>query len=73
MVYKYLHHDRFMHALYNNMPIVWIMDGNDNTRQLDFTSTHSLLIMALSYALDLLARPLLTYYSWRKHSKGGDG
>jgi hypothetical protein len=83
MVYEYLYHDRFMHALYNNMPpamtnIMWIInDDNDNDhhnpRQLDFTSTHSLLMMALSHALDLLGHPLLTYYFWRKHSKGGGG
>jgi hypothetical protein len=83
MVYEYFYHDRFMHALYNNMPpvftnIMWIMvDDNDNNNNnagpiLDFTSTNSLLIMALSHVLDLLAHPMLTYYFWRKHTSNGN-
>jgi hypothetical protein len=57
----------------NGNDILLYDNHNNNAPQLDFTSTHSLLIMALSHALDLLAHPLLTYYFWRKHSQGGGG
>lgn len=36
---------------------------------LDFESTLSLAVMAVSHVVDLLAHPLLTYYFWRQYNE----
>ena len=49
-----------------------VVEGEDDTRRLDFESTPALLGLAVAHLLDILAHPLLTYYFWRRHSMRGN-
>ncbi len=63
---EYVKYDRFCHPLYKYMPsvmtqymVIGSIDDGYGTWILDFESTTSLSVMALSQALDLLGHPLL--------------
>lgn len=71
LLFEFVWHGRWCHALYKNMPQVLVdsMVPDAATGLLDFESTESLLAMGVCHVLDLLGHPLLTYYFWRKSQR----
>lgn len=72
LAYEYVHHGRWCHALYKNMPsaltqqMVQQLDDDGDDASLDFESAGSLAAMAICHFLDFLGHPLLAYYYWSR-------
>mmetsp|Transcript_11089 Transcript_11089/g.18500 ORF Transcript_11089/g.18500 Transcript_11089/m.18500 type:complete len:264 (-) Transcript_11089:1066-1857(-) len=70
-IYNDLHlHGRFCHILYMNMPTVMKVVMVDLDGGIKYSSD-SMMMMALSHALDTILHPGLVYLFWRSHIASG--